>query len=518
MLREVSSSHALIPSNSGRSGTSVKRASSAINPKEVRATEKAQTNTNKRARQDFLEPTKSRYVGTGSAISFPLRLSREMGAVDLPRLHSYAWNAGTRPESIPSFDPQIVQLLRYEELHALTSVYFDVVHPVFSIIDKADFSLRIVEHWMGDGRSLGFDALVGSVCALGSLFSGKDRFAREDELVLATKVLLDNVSTIHGATEDFVVAWILRSIYLRSTTRPHASWMSTCSTMHIAEAVGLHREHGTTSISGTSGQASTTYHMSPELRRRIYWTAKSLNLMFSCEYARSPVHLDEANCEEPAVVHGSHITELISLAKLMAVNSTTSRETLEDSLIKMFDSHSGCALLHLMKANAAFCIYRRLCLYDPGLSTELLTKIMKLGEDALLPAQTLVLCDQVWWDVLTVPFHFICVLLHMNTVESLSLLSTGTSALQKITSHLGSHMAKEAELAADTLISVCAQRKQKEMHCLTSQIQHGPESSSLQNDFGYQTSNLHSREPLPEWLYDIIPDWNCLPHPASTSI
>lgn len=431
-----------------------------------------------------------------------------MGAVDLPRLHSYAWNAGTRPEPIPSFTPQVANLVRYEELHALTSVYFDVVHPVFGVIDKAEFTLRCAEHWMGDGQSLGFDALVGSVCALGSLFAGNDRFAGEADLVKATKVLLDNVSMIHGATEDFVVAWILRSLYLRSTTRPHASWMSTCSTMHIVEAVGLHRELGTTSVPGNSSEASTPYHRFPELRRKIFWTAKALNLMFSCEYGRSPTHLDETNCEEPTAIDGDYTTELISLAKLMSVNFMTSREVLEESLTKISETNSNCPLLTLLRANASFCIYRRLCLYDPGPSSEHLTKIMKMGEDALLPAQTLVVSNHVWWDVLIVPFHYICVLLHINSVESLSLLPAGMSALRRINQHLGTHMAKEAELTANSLIKVCSERKQKEMQCLTSQLPVESESDPLQHELHFQIYDLETRMPLPDWLYDVVPDWN----------
>ncbi|KEQ66146.1 uncharacterized protein M437DRAFT_72951 [Aureobasidium melanogenum CBS 110374] len=476
-------------------------ADTAIAIQDLETANTLQPNKNKRARQDFLEPRKSRYVGTGSAISFPLKLSRDMGAVGLPRLHSYAWNAGTRPEAIPSFTPQVVQLIRYEELHALTSVYFEVVHPVFGVIDKADFSLRCVEHWMGDSQSLGFDALVGMVCALGSLFAGDDRFAGEADLVKATKLLLDNISMIHGATEDFVVAWILRSLYLRATTRPHASWMSTCSTMHIIEAVGLHRELGTMFISSSSSHAATPYQKSPELRRRIFWTAKALNLMFSCEYGRSPIHLDDANCEKPAAADGHYTSELISLAKLMSIDRMTSRELLED-----------CPLLTLMRANASFCIYRRLCLYDPRPSSEHLAKVMKMGEDALLPAQTLALSNQVWWDVLTVPFHYICVLLHINSLESLSLLSTGMSSLRKITRHLGTHMAKEAELTANSLISVCSQRKEKEMHCLTSQLSSRSEGVLCQPDLEIQTDGLQTHTPLPEWLYDIVPGWDYLPN------
>lgn len=516
MIVDVSLDHPLIPIRRGKPRTSSKRTSAAVSTRDLNTADTPQANTNKRPRHDFLEPNKSRYVGTGSAISFPLRLSRDMGAVDLPRLHSYAWNAGTRPEAIPSFTPQIVQLVRYEELHALTSVYFEVVHPVFGVIDKADFTLRCVEHWMGDSQSLGFDALVGSVCALGSLFAGDDRFAGEADLVKATKILLDNISTIHGATEDFVVAWILRSLYLRSTTRPHASWMSTCLTMHIIEAVGLHREIGTTSISSNSGQMSTPYHKFPELRRRIFWTAKALNLMFSCEYGRSPIHLDEVNCEEPAAADGDCLIELIALAKLMSPNAMTSREVLEESLAKMSEACSSCPLLILMRANASFCIYRRLCLYDPGPSSEYLTIIMKMGEDALLPAQTLVLSHQVWWDVLTVPFHYICVLLHINSIESLSLLSVAMSGLRRITRHLGTHMAKEAESTANSLISICSQRKQREMHCLTAQLSIEPESDPSQHDLQPQADELQNHTPLPEWLYDIVPGWDCLPNPSST--
>lgn len=435
-----------------------------------------------------------------------------MGAVDLPRLHSYAWNAGTRPEAIPSFTPQVVQLIQYEELHALTSVYFEVVHPVFGVIDKADFTLRCVEHWMGDSPSLGFDTLVGMVCALGSLFAGDGRFEGEADLVKATKLLLDNISMIHGATEDFVVAWILRSLYLRATTRPHASWMSTCSTMHIIEAVGLHRELGTMFISSSSSQAATPYQKFPELRRRIFWTAKALNLMFSCEYGRSPIHLDEANCEEPAAADGHHTNELILLAKLMSIDRMRSRELLEESLLKLFETCSSSPLLTLMRANASFCIYRRLCLYDPRSSSEHLVTVMKMGEDALLPAQTLALSNQVWWDVLTVPFHYFCVLLHINSLESLSLLSTAMSSLRKITRHLGTHMAKEAEMTASSLISVCSQRKQKEMHCLTSRVPATSETDRAQNDLDFQTDELQTHTPLPEWLYDIVPGWDYLPN------
>lgn len=254
---------------------------------------------NKRVRQDFLEPNKSRYVGVGSAISFPHKLSRDMGSANTARLHSYSWNAGTRPEALPTFTCQIAQIIPWEDLHALTAVYFDVVRPVFGVLDQADFNLRCVEHWMGDTRSLGFDALVGSVCALESLFSGNRKSVRESDLVSATKVLLDNISMIHGATEDFAVAWILRSMYLRCTTRPHSSWMATCTTMHVIEAVGLHREIDTLSISTTTREESSSYNKNLDLRRSVFWVAKALNMIFSCEYGRSATQLDGANCKKP---------------------------------------------------------------------------------------------------------------------------------------------------------------------------------------------------------------------------
>lgn len=189
----------------------------------------------------------------------------------------------------------------------------------------------------------------------------------------------------------------------------------------------------------------------------------------------------------------------------------TSREVVEESLMTISEKRSGCQILNLMRADAGFCIYRRLCSFDPGASSEHLKMITRMGEEALLPAQALVVTHQVWWDVLTVPFHYICVLLHINSIESLSQLAGGMSTLRKVTQHLGTHMAREAELVADSLIKVCSQRKQDEMRCLNAQLSLGTEIEIQAVAVVLGADVIQSRTPIPEWLYDVAPDWNFLP-------
>ena len=187
------------------------------------------------------------------------------------------------------------------------------------------------------------------------------------------------------------------------------------------------------------------------------------------------LNLTGENCKEPLTVDGDYTLEIISLAMLISINIMTSTEVRGESLMTISENRSECQLLNLMRANAGLCIYRRLCSFDPGASSEHLKMITRMGEEALLPAQALVLTNRVWWDVLTVPFHYICVLLHINSIESLSQLAGGMSALRKFTRLLGTHMAREAQLVAESLVKVCSQRKQEEMRCLNAQLSIGAE-------------------------------------------
>lgn len=475
-------------------------------------TDQIPNESSKPSQQDFLEPSKFRFVGAGSAIAFPLTLSKEFGASELPRLHSYAWNTGTRPEAFPHITSRIPRLIGWEQLQALTSVYFSIVHPAFGVICKSDFTQKCADHWIGQTQSLSFDAVVGAVCALGSLFAGDSKSEVESELVQQTKSILDSVSVIHGASEDLAAAWILRSLYLRSTTRPHASWMSTCTTMHIAEAVGLHREINTITSATPNSPSQIPDQRYLETRRKIFWLAWSLNRIFSFEYGRTAVELNGITCEEPLEAHNEYTVNVVRLAKLICPGNGTSRDALARSLLAVGQTAGQPLLLDLLEANASFCLFRRLRLYEPGPTKGEIEKTIAMGRKAIYAARSLALLDHIWWDVLAVPFHYICVLLAIGSLESLSFLSEARVALKDVVAHLQTYMGKEAEQTANMLINMCLEKKRKEMKFLAAEHEEtgGGNIFDLHQEMDL---NFQSEVEVPIWLRDLQADWNLLSEP-----
>lgn len=464
-----------------------------------------------------MEPSKFRFVSAASAIAFPLNLGKDLGATTLPRLHSYAWNAGTRPESFPTVTSVVPQLVTWEELQKLSSIYFSVVHPAFAVVSKDQFMQRCADHWIVENKSLSFDAIASGICALGSLFAGELRSEVESELVRHAKDILDNIGMIHGASEDLVIAWILRSLYLRSTTRPHASWMSTCTTMHVAEAVGLHREM--TSLTSASSQSvrhlPNSRHL--ETRRKIFWIAWSLNVIFSSEYGRSAVKLDFITCQEPMETDGDYTLAVIRLAKLMP-SGRPDRDLLSGSLPELSALEDQPAFLCLLQTSVSFCIFRQLRLCDPGPTREQIDKVTTAGDRALRAARSLALADHVWWDVLAIPFHHICVLLSIGTEEILALLPEARAALRDIVAHLQTHMAREAEQTAHSLIDMCLQKKTRETSLLRHQPIERSSSEFIDLDQAIDASADHLRTSQPEmqiptWMYDLQVDWAFVPGP-----
>jgi len=111
-------------------------------------------------------------------------------------------------------------------------------------------------------------------------------------VVEQAKVLLDLTISHPPAllSVKHVVAWVLRAIYLRCTTRPHLSWMASNNALHIAEALGLHREFSEIHNSCTMFRKVSPLEI--DLRRRTFWVAMALNQFFASEYGRSRVHID----------------------------------------------------------------------------------------------------------------------------------------------------------------------------------------------------------------------------------
>lgn len=83
------------------------------------------------------------------------------------------------------------------------------------------------------------------------------------------KAILDDPASMRELGVDHVIAWAMRTFYLRATTRPNNAWIASCTVMHLCEAVGLHEEETIQKTASVAG-AAVVGHDADRLRR-IFW-------------------------------------------------------------------------------------------------------------------------------------------------------------------------------------------------------------------------------------------------------
>lgn len=448
----------------------------------------------------ILDPFKGRYMGLHSAVAFPRAVGLDLQSSNPPRVHSFAWNCGIRPEESSPIHHNISTLVTKEDYEHYSAVYFEAVHPIFGIICPTNFRSRCEAYFEPiPPRAQDYNAVIASVIALGSFFSAEKKCANEHLLVAHAKEILEDPVFVRAPNLNLVMAHLLRTIYLRATTRPHVSWIESCTTLHCAEATGLHREidRGVVLTSEQSPEDTTTPNkpllqgQQPswgfgrkregcETTRRLFWSAWALNRMISYEYGRSFVLLNGITTKLPKVEDGDFTHWLIQIARLIphpqvgtmqvsGAQSSTGAYNTADTLLKTLarldeipDSHP---FISLSKADLAMSVYRRLRLlsFSPQILT---TKIISLGRTALGASLELMGRRHFWWQTLCSVFQYICVLLAMDDTRGLLEINAAMETLEKVSDTLGTHVSSEAVNTAKLLIRDSRRKKKRELQLL----------------------------------------------------
>ena len=434
--------------------------------------------------QGIPDPYRSCFVNASSAVAFPRILGIELNSRSVPRLHSYAWNLGIRPP--PHIDQlDFTHYLPFTESQRLVDVYFNVVHPVFAFLDRQNFNELWRARYLKRCKHCDIDPIICGVAALGSLFAiGAQQASHphEADLTDLAKACLENTSTLGGPTQDHVTAWMLRTNYLRATSRPHGAWLSSCTTMHIIEATGLHHE-----ISNTAIPSPAALELSPveiEARRRLFWVAWALNTTISYEYGRGRVSLPNASVRPiDASEPGIHTHQLISIAQILpsecaiANNTTDDVMTLYSSFRSLTGLHTQSDELSLYRADLAFCLYRRLRLFQSSctsIPSETTSLVISIGLSALPSVERLAARHLPWWTVISVPFRLLCVLLAIDSRESLSRVAQVIITLEEVGRQWDTHMVREAVGCAGVLVKLSRRKKEKDLKWLDDGMPHGP--------------------------------------------
>ena len=407
-----------------------------------------------------------------SGTAFPHLLGVRLNPQSAPKVHGFSWNLGPRDEP-PDPAINIADLISKEEMQDLASHYLKRVHPVYGVLDSEDLQQKINARWHNPASVVGYDAVFCGVAALGSLYSGGKEHPKECVMAQAAKEKLESTkfskkTLLHDAT-----AWILRTIYLRTTNCPHASWMASCSTMHIIEAIGAHQDPELVSLVYSD---TADIGFNEERQRRLFWVATVLNSWISYEYGRSRVIPRGVSCKIPLPRQDDFTTELISLYQIseqLDPDRDNKALDFEEALSRI----EGLILSHdalvLSQSNLALTIYRRLRIASLNISNNVLARIMQFGNRGLDAAVRLAEDRCPWWHVANLPFQFVCILLAIDTKESLSHIGPALRSFRTITRHYNTPTIRTALETVESLVCLFQAKKEQDSVILRESLQEG---------------------------------------------
>lgn len=404
-----------------------------------------------------------RSMEANSGIAFTRLLGMRLDPSSGPKLFTFGWNLGSGTANLSAVPP-VTELISLEQMSRMANVYFECVHPLYGFLDKKWVLEQMVLRWTRPDAVKIPDHMLCGVVALGYLFANEHDFrlaAAIPRLVNAAKMELESNSMMQPPTVNDVASWVLRAMYLRSTDHPHATWMATSITMHLIESLGLHQE--TTKL--VIFPAVPDHTNNAELRRRIFWIARMLNSWVSFEYGRTRVALRGITSALPTPWEGDFTTDFIHLYSqscCLDPDRSDQPEQLEDFLKAMEVEETRHEGIMLSKANLTLCAFRRLRLTNPQLSSETLNRIITIGHRGLEASRKMVRQGQPWWHVANVPFQMTCVLLAMDTRESLQHVSAAIRTLEEVVTRFPTPALKEALKTARFLIRLSRKKKDED--------------------------------------------------------
>ncbi|KAL2416518.1 Transcription factor kojR [Exophiala dermatitidis] len=405
-----------------------------------------------------------------SGTAFPHLLGMRLNPQRAPKVHGFSWNLGPRDEPAQAFT-NITNMISAREMEDLVTHYLKTIHPLYAILDPDTLHQKVVDRWEVVHAIDSYDPVLCMVAALGSLFSGHNAHPNENAMVQCAKEMLETTCIRKEALLHHATAWLLRTLYLRSTSSPHASWMASCSTMHMIEATGAHQDPDLVSL-----VYSDTAHVpvGEESHRRLFWVATVLNSWISYEYGRSRVLLRGVSCKTPLPRPGDFTSELIALYQIserLDPDQPNKASDLEDALTRLERLTLSHDALVLSQSNVALTIYRRLRVASPNISSDILTRIIRLGNDGLDAAVRIAMERCPWWHVANVPFQFICILLAMDSRESLSQVGPALRSFRAIARYFSTSMLHTALETIESLVRLSQNKKERDLALLKESMQ-----------------------------------------------
>ncbi len=408
-----------------------------------------------------------RFINATSAVALPHLVGQALAVSPPLRLHSYAWNLGLRPERRGAVSASLADHLTLSECQALSAVYFATIHPLFAFLDQDAFSQRLVATWSTtpERSQPNFAAVVALVAALGSFFSAAPHL-REDDAKRHGLAILDlGLSNPVAAVDlDAVAGWILRTLYMRLTTRPAVSCLASHTAVHVAEIMGLHRDLVDGDDAAAAAAAKSSFGREElEARRRYFCVARFLNVLLAAEYGVSSVAPRQANHKAPANVPGTHIHVLHTMAGVLqdAEGADLDSDDYADLFRRLQEITHDDDTVALFTADVCLSLLRRFAAASRTPTPGILSAAAAILRRALDGITALLEHQRPWWNMLSVPFQSVCVAASAaDHAGFLEMAPAAMALLRAMADTFGSHMAREALATAQQLLAASRARTQ----------------------------------------------------------
>ncbi|OAP62632.1 hypothetical protein AYL99_01859 [Fonsecaea erecta] len=443
-----------------------------------------------------------------SGVVFPHILGMKFNPTSAPKVQGFGWNLGIHYHHSRS-EKSMTWIITRDEWHSLFDVYLREIHRPYGFLDPEIVLSKAARRWQDPHATNTYDHVLCGIAALATLFSPERTDNREGLLVDCAKEILESTSLLRDPTVHDAEAWLLRTLYLRCNSPPHAAWMASCTTMHIIEAAGLHRELADVSLVYSDAEPS---EHDVERRRRLFWVAKLLNSWISFEYGRSRVSLQGASCQSPTPTPGDSTTDLIAMFQLSEVldpSKPSEPAELENCLMQVAGFQFTLNPLTLSQSNLCFTLYRRLRLATTNVKPQLLEQVIAVGCKGLEASIRATRASSPWWHVSNVPFQFACILLAMDTQESLCHVGQAILTLRTVVNHFKTPIAQKALATIEQLVRIAQNRKEQDIVLLQNCL----DNSGIAQEQDRHMSNGNGNgiagpeDDLPDqWSADVL--WN----------
>ncbi|KAJ5814204.1 C6 zinc finger domain protein [Penicillium pulvis] len=418
----------------------------------------------------IFDAQKFRYSGASAAMAFPHILGVALGSDSPPKMRSFAFNFGIRPEEASNAHCFLGNLISEEELSFFSSTFFSVLGPIGDMVDSRIYTQRCRDYYRSSGNNaVAFAAVAAGIAALGSFLSA-NRHPRESDLVQYAKAILDDPASMRLHGIDHIVAWGMRVFYLRATTRPSNAWIASCTQMHLCEAIGLHEEDTIKNIASIAG--AVVVGNDADRLRRIFWISWAGHNMLSYEYDRSPVGFRAVTCLPIISIPGSVAELFVQLIQIipssnspfqLQLQSLTPSEELFKRLKALEELQITHPFLVVTKADIAFCFYRRLYQLKVRLPDDVINLIVDSGNAAVEAAEQQAAQGRLFWNVIGSVFQYSCILLAMDTPIASVHIGGAFKGLESLVRAADTGLTREALSMARHLLSLNMAKKRKEL-------------------------------------------------------